>query len=223
MRSFLTLSLLAAAVGAQAPALDAGSFTLSRDGERIGRESFSVRRSAAAPGSPLLLQGTATRGSTRSTLALSTDAEGAPIKLQVEQRADGRVVAALSAEGGRGRFSARIRSDEVESAREFPLPEHAILLDDRFVHPFAVVVARAGGARRELTVVQPTRAGVATLSIEPMEGERLTIADTPIDAKRWRITSADGRNWTVWSDRDGRLLKVALPDGSVAVRDLPPE
>ncbi|MFN9088666.1 MAG: hypothetical protein ACK5W7_14205, partial [Gemmatimonadaceae bacterium] len=69
---------------AQPPArLDVGSFTILLNGQRVGREQFSVQRVDAGDGATLELRAESSIGDRRSAMRLEADSAGTPVRYSV--------------------------------------------------------------------------------------------------------------------------------------------
>ena len=226
----LALAAVAALVAAPRPAplaaqvvtVDEGSFTITRRGERIGREEFTIRRTPGAQGQPVFVSSaTVAMGEQRLAPALRSDSVGAPIAYALEVRAGAATQEQLKGAVGRGRFSTVTRTPRGESAREFMIADGALVLDEGVFHQYHFVTRTAGA--RELPVVIPRRNAQLLLQVSDGGTETLTIGGRPIEARRWTLREPGGALRHVWADGRGRVLKVELPaDGVVALRDDPP-
>src|SRR5688572_15690371 len=152
----LLAALLPLTLAAQVVTVDEGSFTITRGGERLGREEFTIRRTPGAQGQPVLVSSaTVASGDLRLAPALRSDSLGAPIAYALEVRSGATTLEQLKGAVGRGRFSTVTRTPRGESAREFMIADGAIVLDDGVFHQY-YFVTRVSGAR-ELPVVIPRR------------------------------------------------------------------
>ena len=224
-RFYLAASLVAslAAVSlaaAQGTLADEGSFTLSRDGDRVGREDFSIRHVPTTGGAfEILTRGVVVLGAQRRTVDLSADSAGLPIRFQAKTIVDGKATDTYRAEVLGRRMSARSVRADGESAREILLPAGTLLVDDGIFHLLQFVVARGAGA--SVQAVVPSRGIVVTLTVQDAGADHVAIALQSIEADKYVVReAAGGAVREVWVDGTGRLLKVALPaQRLVAVRD----
>jgi len=218
--ALVSASLLAAAAGgAQATVLDDGSFTLSRNGERIGREDFSIRHVPTTAGAyETLTRGVVVTSSHRLTVDLSADSLGYPVRYQSKTADDGRAGDTYRAEVVGRRFSARVVRNSGESARELLLPPGTLLVEDGLMHPLQFVVARGRGT---VAAVVPARNVVVSLTVADAGPDRVSIALQAIEAHKFVVREdASGLVREVWVDGSGRVLKVAIPaEKLVALRD----
>jgi hypothetical protein len=225
MRPISLLALtacLAVTARAQVISLDEGSFTVTRAGDRIGREDFSIRSSPGAAGPVLVAHAIVTMGTRRVEPSLNADTSGGVFKYQTEVREDGRAIVTYSGELARDHYRARSSRPDGESSREFRLPAGTVAADDDVVHQLWFIARRGPGAA--VHVLAPLRNAVETVRVELVGGERLSIGSREFDARRLRLrTLGSGATRDVWVDSAGRLLKVEIPASRiVAVRDEPP-
>lgn len=217
---WLAILLYAGGAGAQT-LVDEGSFTISRGGETIGREQFSIRAAPASGGTSYTAYGTTTYNDRRLDPRLVTDAAGAPLRYEVETRIGPERQEMLSGQVQRGRFSARTQTPRGMSAREYIVADGALILDDDIFHQYFFV------ARSERTgavpVVVPRRNVQVTMRIESRGSERVSIGGTSIEARKLAISEPSGDTREVWVDAQSRVLRVSIPArGIVAQRDDPP-
>jgi hypothetical protein len=224
MRHFLAgIALLGAAVpvAAQVAVVDEGSFTISHQGTRIGREEFAVRRTPNPGGDVLVANATVVYTDRRLSPALQTDAAGSPLRYQVEVSAGADVQERLQGRVGRGRFSAQLRTPRGESAREYVVADGALILDDDVFHQY-YFVARAGRTGA-VPVVVPRRNVQLTMRVENEGADVVAIGGSRLPATRYVMTEPDGATRRIWVDAEGRVLKVTLDArGITATRDDPP-
>jgi len=221
----LATGLLAAFVSVTLPAagqitsLDEGSFTIIRDGERVGREDFSVRSTPGSGAPELVAQGRLAIGTRRVSPGLNADTTGFVRRYQSEVRVDGRVVETYSGVTSRDHYTSRIQRSDGESAREFRLPPGCVAVDDEIVHQLWFVARRGAGAL--VPVLAPRRNLVEMVRVELVGAERLTFELREFDTTHLRLrTEGTGVVRDVWIDSGGHMLKVAIPGQKlVAVRE----
>lgn len=209
------------AASAQVAVVDEGSFTISREGTRIGREEFAIRRTANPGGDVLVANATVVYTDRRLSPALQTDAAGAPLRYQVEVTVGSDVQERLQGRVGRGRFSAQLRTPRGESAREYVVADGALILDDDVFHQY-YFLARAGRTGL-VPVVVPRRNVQVTMRVENEGADAITIRGNRLAATRYAMTEPDGSTRRIWVDGEGRVLRVTLEArGITALRDDPP-
>jgi hypothetical protein len=217
----IALSSLPLAASAQVAVVDEGSFTISRDGTRIGREEFAIRRTPNPGGDVLVANATVVYTDRRLSPALQTDAAGAPLRYQVEVTVGSDVQERLQGRVGRGRFSAQLRTPRGESAREYVVADGALILDDDVFHQY-YFLARAGRTGL-VPVVVPRRNVQVTMRVDNEGADAVTIRGNRLAATRYAMTEPDGSTRRIWVDGDGRVLRVTLDARNItALRDDPP-
>jgi len=206
---------------AQPEPLDVGSFSILREGDRVGREQFSVRRVGSAEGVEFELRAESAIGDRRIATRLETDSAGTPLRYSAEVREGTTLVLRLGGQRTRGRFATLARTDRGEAAREYLLPDGTVVLEAESFHQTALLV-----------LGQRARADVRVQALAPMENRerpiRLTLdaeADTVVvagvrlAAARWVIDDSGARR-VLWADARGRVLRVTVPSrGLEAIRD----
>ena len=216
------LAFAASPLPAQVTTVDEGSFTVSRKGERIGREEFTIRRTPGAEGQSMLVaSATVSYDDRRIAPALRTDSAGAPIAYALEVRSGTEVQEQLKGAVGRGRFSAVTRTPKGESAREYIVTDGALILDDEIFHQYFFVarVTRQGA----VPVVVPRRNAQMMVRIEEGGAASVTVGGQALAARRVTIREPGGGLRHILVDAKGRVLQVELPAlGIVATRDDPP-
>lgn len=213
------LLLAARFASGQATVVDDGSFTISRNGERIGREDFSIRHVPTTAGAfETLTRGVVVLGGQRITVDLNADSTGLPVRFQARSLVDGRTGDSYRAEVTGRRYSARAVRGTGESARELLLPAGTLVVQDGVVHPLQFVVARGSGT---LNVVVPARGVLVTMTVEDAGADHVSIALQSIEARKFVVREGtSGIVREVWTDTQGRLLKVTVPAEQLqAVRD----
>lgn len=215
-------SIAPTALAAQVVTVDEGSFTVTRQGQRVGREEFTIRRTPGAEGQNVLVaSATVAYDDRRLAPALRTDSAGSPLAYALEVRVGSEVAEQLKGAVGRGRFSAVTRTPSGESAREYIVSDGALILDEGVFHQY-YFVARAGRTGR-VPVVVPRRNAQVLMTVEGGEAASVTVGGRALDARRWVLHEPGGASRTFWADAAGRVLKVELPaQGIVALRDDPP-
>jgi hypothetical protein len=121
----------------------------------------------------------------------------------------------------RGRFATLARTDRGEAAREYLLPAGTIVLEVEAFHQAALLLQGRDG--------QPDFRVRALAPMENREREvrvtldaavdSVTVAGVRLAASRWLIDDPGNRR-VLWSDADGRVLRVTVPAlGLDAIRD----
>jgi hypothetical protein len=212
------LALPGAALAQPSAVVDEGTFMITRNGVAAGRESFRIVRAAGPGGQVFRATGQSALGDSRFTTSLGTDSTGVPVVYESEFSQRGEVVQRLEGRGRPGRFSVLVRTKSGEAAREYLLNNGALLIDEEVIHQFYFIPA---AAKREQLVVIIPRAGQQTrFRLEERPGETIEIAGRGVASRRFVLTQSPGASRDVWTDENGRLLKVVIPDkGIAAIRD----
>ena len=219
------LGPLAASAGpllAQVTMVDEGSFTVTLNRVRIGREEFSIR-SAPGPNATILFvaQASAVYDDQRLFPALSTLPSGTPVSYQVEVRRGTDVEQRWSGSFGAGRVSARITTPRRDAVREFLVADGALLLDEGIYHQFFFIARRRGPS--SLLVIAARRNRQELLRVVDRGSQTVDIGGQPLAATTFLATGPDGVERQVWVDGEGRVLKVFVAaQGLMALRDDPP-
>ena len=219
--SVLLLPLVARA---QVRLVDEGTFSIFADGERIGREDFSIRATGAA-GNAYIAQGNVLVGSERRSVALNADSAGFPLRYTHETSVDGRVVEAVSGEARRGIWLGRSIHARGESVREFRLPPNSVAVETGVAHQLWFLLRRGIGPAP--TILLPRDLGLLRVTLEDAGPDRVVIGPREFVTRRWVIRPVDGSQPVreAWTDLEGRVLRVrSASEGLEALRDeAPPE
>lgn len=218
----LSLALPSLATG-QVTTVDEGTFTITRGGtrpsDRIGQESFTIRRTRGPGGDVVVANATVTFDTERLAPALRTDTSFSPLAYEVEVRT-GANVERLRGRIGGGRFSAQLKSPKGESSKEYIVSDGALILDDDIFHQYYFLVQRARGGSATIPVVIPRRNLQETMRIQAGANEQVRVGTTSVEARHYTIQEPSGATRDVWADAQGRILKVQLDGGNItATRD----
>lgn len=214
MAAALLLALPAVAP-AQRPVMDEGTLLVSRNGTRVGRESFRIQ--AAEKGRFLTATGQSVVGDVRITPALSVDsASGTPVLYRVEARSGG-TAERLQATGRPGRLSAAFHRAGGESAKEYVLTGKVVVLDDELYHQYALLPLL--GWTGPVTVIVPRQGSQLAAVLTDRGAAFVRVDGTDVPARHLVLELAGGHH-DIWVDSRGRLLRVAIPSRGVeAVRE----
>jgi hypothetical protein len=225
-----TLSLVVAftlALPSLAPAqviiVDEGSFTITRGStrpsDRIGQESFTIRRTRGPGGDVVVANATVTFDTEHLAPALRTDTSFSPLAYQVEVRT-GTDVERLRGRIGGGRFSAQLKNAKGESSKEYIVSDGALILDDDIFHQYYFLVQRARGGSAIIPVVIPRRNTQETMRIQAGANEQVRVGTSSVEARHYTVQEPSGATRQIWADAQGRILKVQLDGGKItAARD----
>jgi hypothetical protein len=224
--ALLTVLTVGAAglLSAQAPSsrtLDRGSLTISINGQRAGREDFTISGTPGANGMEYLSKATVVMGDRRLNPSLWADSTGAATRYLIETRGTSGAVERWMGGITRGRVSASITNARGPSEREYVVAEGAVILEDDVFHQFFFVAQRASSG--SVPVVVPLRNRQLVLKVTNAGADKVTIGGASVDARHLIFTEPSGDAREVWVDASGRVLRVAIPSRNlVAVRDEPP-
>ncbi|MBL0938006.1 MAG: hypothetical protein IBJ03_03870 [Gemmatimonadaceae bacterium] len=204
--------------------LDEGSFTVLLNGQRVGREQFSVQRIPVVDGATLELRSESAVGDRRTAMRLEADSAGTPVRYSVEERRGTEVTLRLGGQRVRGRFATLARSVTGESAREYLLrPAAVVVEEDGFVQHALLLWGRRlppgeGVTLPSLTPVANSQGAVRV--VLEAQNDPIVIAGARRLASRWRIVTSSGEVRTVWAEPEGQLLRVLIASrGLDALRD----
>jgi hypothetical protein len=228
MRYFGLLSATLLAVPAAAPSqvtvVDEGSFTISRSGTKIGRETFTIRRTPGPGGDVYVANATVEFDAERLSPALRADDSFAPLAYQLEVRSGGEVRERLRAIVGRGRISAQVKTAKGESTKEYIVADGALVLDEDVFHQYYFLARRVSGAgAATVPVVIPQHNTQVVMRVSMQGNDAVTIGGRGVTARVLVLTEPGGGTRHIWVDSQGRVLKVVLDArGITALRDEPP-
>jgi len=213
---------LGAPAVAQVTTVDEGSFSISKAGERVGSEVFTIRQTPGAErGMMYVSSATITSGDRRVLPALRTDERGVPLAYQLEVRVNGAPREHLTGLVGRGRFSAQVKTAGGESASEIVVADGARLVDEDIFHQYYFVAL--GNRRGMVPVIVPRRGEQVTVEVVERGTESVTVGGRALAATRLSLRVNGAAERDVWVDAAGRVLKVEIPARQVvALRDEPP-
>ena len=209
-------------LSSQVATLDEGSFTITVNGERVGREDFRIRSTPGSSGPEVVATATVAYANRRVMPQMRGDSAGVPSRYVVEVKDGPGVDERVDGVIGRGRVSTRVRNSRGESANEFVVSQGALVIDDDVFHQYYFITRRKNPAGA-ISVIVPRRNTQVTMRVADAGTDKLSIGGTLLDARRFTISDPGGADREVWADASGRLLKVTIPSkGVVALRDDPP-
>ncbi len=224
LRRLFVLALTVPLVKASAQGvrtLDRGSFTISVNGQRAGREDFTISGTPVPNGVEYLSRATVTMGDQRLNPSLMSDSLGRPSRYQIDVKGTSGSTERWMGGITRGRVSARIDNARGTMEREYVVSEGAVLVDDDVFHQYHFLVARAD--KPSITIVIPRRNMQMVLKPTIVGTESVLIGQTEISARHIAFAEPSGATRDVWADATGRVLKVTISSrGVVALRDDPP-
>lgn len=221
--SFFLILAATPALRAQVTILDEGTFTHSVNGERVGREDFSIRAARSAPGAVFVAQANVLAGENRRTVVLNADSVGGPVRFQLESREANTVVGSVVGDRQRSVWSGRILTEQRESARELRLPSDVFVAEVGVVHALWFVLRFGQG--RDVVLFAPSGPTQTHVRLSKGSADSVTVAGRVLSADVWTLHGATDAAilWEVWADASGRILRARHPaSGLEALRDDPP-
>lgn len=224
------LPIAPALVAAQSPAtkapvrLDEGSFTVTINGQRAGREQFSIQQVAAADGATLEVRAESAVNDRRSAMRLDADSAGTPMRYSVEERRGAELTLRLGGQRVRGRFATLARSLTGEAAREYLLRPGAVVVEDDGIVQHALLL-RGLAATTTGGITLPSLTPIANAQgvvriVPEADADLVAIAGVRVPARRWRCVTNEGEVRLVWTDQEGHLLRLSIPARNLdALRD----
>ncbi len=192
-----------------------GSFTLLVNGQRVGREQFSVQRITSQEGATLEARSESAVGDRRVAMRLETDSAGTPVRYSIEERRGADVSLRLGGQRVRGRFATLARSSVGEAAREYLLRPGAVVVEDDGVVQYALLLrdrllSPGGGITLPSLTPIANSQGAVRLVLET-NTDTIAVAGVRREAHRWRVAATSGDVRLIWVDADGRLLRLTIP------------
>jgi hypothetical protein len=204
--------------------LDAGSFTVVVNGQRVGREQFSLQQVSTNDGGTIELRSESAIGDRRTAMRLEADSAGTPVRYSLEERRGAELTLRLGGQRVRGRFATLARSVTGEAAREYLLRPGAVVVEEEGFVQYALLVrgrtlpVGAGVTLPSLTPAANSQ-GVVRVVLEATD-DVVAVAGSRRPAQRYRVVATSGEVRMVWADSEGQLLRVSIPARALdAVRD----
>lgn len=220
MAAVLPIAAMAQTVPGQR--LDEGSFTIFVNGQRVGREQFSVQRVAGADGSVYALRSEASRDNRLKAVRIEADSAGTPVRYSLEERIGAEQVMRLGGQRIRGRFTTLSRSTSGETAREYLLRPGALLVEDDGVVQHALLIKQplrnAGESITHPSLSPAANSQGAVHIVLESTTDTVAIAGTRRPAWRWRVVTASSEERLVWADPDGHVLRLLIPSRQLEAR-----
>lgn len=219
--SVLVLAVLLAASGIVTPVrvpaqeareVDAGSFRIADGGDAAASERFAIRREgerwqSAARISPA--GGDAAAAGAIREFRLQLDAELRPTFFELVDRRAGELGVVGVRSGNR--LQLRSRSEEGERWKELLLAPGLVVIPEGVAHPYYFVVrVLESGAEPPLPAVAPDAGERRTMTVESRSPATVTVGDREVEAV-FRELRVDGEIHRVWTDAEGRVLRVEVP------------
>lgn len=211
----LALCAPAAPLLAQGVVIDQGRFEVRIDGKPAGTEDFVIRRASLDMGAAFFANGTVSLTPDESArevrpLMRAAPPDGQAESYQVQVSGEGAMDLRLARSGRR--YVATIRSEIGAEDREFQfLPGTKILDLDVAHHHYFVRDLRVG---RSVHVLEPRTRAQYELTATSRTDEELQVGPNLLQVRRVELSADGGHDRTVWYDRQGRVVRVEIPDRS---------
>jgi hypothetical protein len=197
---------------AQQVLLDEGAFEISRDGEVIGTESFTVHRVGLGSAATIVVQGDVQIGDLRIRPILETATTWEPIAFR--SRFEGSREATLSIRSDGRRLLAVTVTREGEGEREYRLGSTTALLPRDVAFLYHVVAAQVDAG--VVTVVEPGEGTQMRLPLVDIGEERFSLGGRSLLVRRYRLGTETPTEILV--DARGRVMAVEIPDRAYVAR-----
>ena len=221
--------LLALAAAAVPPAaaqagqmLDRGTFELREDGAGVGTETFAIRRERGSVRAVGRIQVSGGAGAWSSgQVWLQTDPDFRPQLFRMEPTGGDREMAAAVRQDGRLRVQTATSAGQ--RSKEFVAPPELSVLHLDVAHHLYFLLRQHAAAleadgRESVPAVLPVRRQRVTLTLRRGAAEEISVGGRTRQAVR-HVVEGEGRRVEVWTDEQGRILRVHYPgEGRTAVR-----
>ncbi len=188
---------------------DRGIFVIRHGAAEAGREEFSIRSSTSRGAQAFLAVSTLRMGGREVQRALEVSRDYVPLSLQQTESSGGRIVARISAQLSGIRFSARVATQDGETAREFPVHPPVVILGDDAYSSFYFVPHPEGG-ERDLSVIRPGDPRAERAEVTAMGMDTIEVAGQRVPARRYSL-KAGAEERQFWFTPSGDLLQVSQP------------
>ena len=216
--TLLTLASLSSPAAAQS-VVDQGTFSIEIDGSVVGTEEFKIRRVGFNRSAIFIADGVVALGDEsgsqeiRHLLRVSGSAGAAEA---YELTLSGAEPLEITMNLARPRFVSRFESPEGQEEREFRAREETRIIEVMVAHHYYFVRDLQEGESAPIIVPRDRREG--TFSTGSIVEEELRLGRNRVAARRVSFMD-DASEHRVWFDRQGRVLRVEIPDlGYVATR-----
>jgi hypothetical protein len=196
--------------------LDEGTFRLTRAGQEIGTETFTIRRIGQGADAHVIanavleLEGAAGHEQIKPLLKAGLDGSVSAYQVEISGRQPSDLAVTLN---GR-RFVARRRTPSGEQEQEYRAAPGAVLLERDVAHQYWFRSQLREGAG--LFVLQPLSGAQAHVVVKAMSDESLTLSTGAVAARHVtfetdRTPGSPATLQEVWYDAAGRVLEVRVP------------
>ncbi len=217
--TIVTLGLLCSAgsaLRAQGRVLDSGTLLVTRDGELVGREEFSVTEGrASGPGGFTISVRSfypADRPEPVVLPQVELGPDSQPVSTQIVERSEQERRVYLQAENRR--VTVRSMSPSGESVRQFPSSERLVVADDSALALYAIRPGSSGWVGQ----IWPRDQRRDVNRVEALGQEMVEVDGSSLSLQHFVLGAANQARH-LWYDSRGRLMKVHIPaSGLTATR-----
>lgn len=211
-------ALLAATspAAAQVMQIDEGTFEISRGGDVVGTETFTIRRIGVGATAQIILQGRTSVSGAEIEPILETNTEWVPFQYRRTLSGDRDEVVELITDGQR--FTAITTNERGEGEREFRGGDRTAVLDAEVAFLYHAVVAP--GDSGVLTVLHPDQGRQARFRLEVVGTEGYRLGDATLQVRRIRLAAGEDVRDILVDDRN-RVMMVEIASRSWVARRLP--
>lgn len=198
--------------------LDDGSFVVLQNGQPVGTETFTIRRSGFGDNTVVIVQATIELDRLGRTEALRARLNGAGLNwFAYEAKISGDAPQELSIVWNGQHFVASSRSDRGQLEQEFRGGANAVILDRTVAHLYYFIGRKAAATNGSFLVIQARPGTQSTGRVEEVGLDRLDVGGELLRARHLRLT-LEGEAHDFWIDEDGRLLRVRVPSQGYEAR-----
>jgi hypothetical protein len=206
-------ALLSAFPATAQTTVDEGTFRLLVGGREVGTERFVIQLRGSGPTAETTATGSVTlddaAGQDLTTSVSFAGLELRPAQYTVSVGAEGD---RLSGRVSGRRVSARIVSAAGENVREYLVSEGAIIIDSSVAHQHFFLARRVRSGDMRVPIIVPRDAQQAWIEVELLANETLTVAGTPVECRKLRLTGGPGGPRILWTDEADRVVRFEIPD-----------
>ncbi len=206
----------ATAAGAQVVQLDEGTFEILEGGERVGTETFTIRRIGMGAAATIVLQGRTTLADVEIAPILETSPDWDPLQYRRTVEGSRNEVVELVSDGRR--YTAVTTNERGEGEREFRPGPVTVVLDAEVAFLYHAVAALADADI--ITVVHPDQGRQARFRVETVETEGFRLGSGTVPVRRVRLSSGDDIREILIDERN-RVMAVEIPGRGWVARRLP--
>jgi len=201
--------------GQQAEELDAGNYEHRVNGERVGSERFAVRREGRdvrAVGRIELQTSTAVLRAMETGMRVGSGFAPELFRIRLPTGEVQSVVAIRE----EGRLRLQVTSSQGDRWQEFLAPDDLSVLEPRVAHHWYVVLrqhaaALEGAGRVRVPAVHALERRRVEMEIRRHGSEPVDLPGARRSGIRYTATLGDAGEARIWTDDEGRVLKVTMP------------